>query len=58
MRFTDIMEHVARAFEVVGAGVLVVGLVWSIVAATRTWRAIDGRSGYRTLREAFGGRFY
>jgi len=55
MRFTDVMEHVARAFEVVGAAVLVVGLVWSIVAAARAWRAIDGRSGYRLLRETFGG---
>lgn len=55
VNFTDVMEHVARAFEVVGAAVLVVGLVWSIVAATRTWRTTGGRSGYRTLRETFGG---
>jgi uncharacterized membrane protein len=55
MRFTDVMEHVARAFEVVGAAVLVVGLVWSIVAAARAWRATDGRTGYRLLRETFGG---
>jgi uncharacterized membrane protein len=55
MGFTDVMEHVARAFEVVGAAVLVVGLVWSVVAATRTWRATDGRTGYRALRETFGG---
>ena len=55
MRFTDVMEHVARAFEVVGAAVLVVGLVWSIVAAARAWRTTDGRTGYRLLRETFGG---
>jgi uncharacterized membrane protein len=55
MGFTDVMEHVARAFEVVGAAVLVVGLVWSVVSAARTWHAIDGRTGYRALRETFGG---
>ena len=55
MRFTDVMEHVARAFEVVGAAVLIVGLVWSIAVATRAWRATDGRAGYRMLRETFGG---
>ena len=55
MSFTDVMEHVARAFEVVGAAILLVGLVWSMVAAVRTWRAVDGRSGYRALRETFGG---
>src|SRR5689334_8470228 len=55
MGFTDVMEHVARAFEVVGAAVLVVGLVWSVVAAGRTWRSTDGRVGYRALRETFGG---
>lgn len=55
MGFTDVMEHVARAFEVVGAAVLVVGLVWSVVSAARTWHATDGRTGYRALRETFGG---
>ena len=55
MGFTDAMEHVARAFEVVGAAVLVVGLLWSALSAARTWRATDGRSGYRVLRETFGG---
>jgi uncharacterized membrane protein len=55
MDFTDVMEHVARAFEVVGAAVLVIGLVWSVVSAARTWHATDGRTGYRALRETFGG---
>jgi len=55
MGFTDVMEHVARVFEVVGAAVLVVGLVWSVVSAARTWHATDGRTGYRALRETFGG---
>jgi uncharacterized membrane protein len=55
MRFTDVMEHVAQGFEAIGVAVLVVGLGWSLVLAGRTWRAVDGRRGFRALREAFGG---
>lgn len=55
MRFTEVMEDVARAFEVFGAAVLVVGLGWSVVAALRTWRDAGGRRGYQTLRQSFGG---
>ena len=53
--FTDIMDYVARGFEVFGAAVLVVGLVWSVVCAGRAWRVAGGRRGYDTLRETFGG---
>jgi uncharacterized membrane protein len=35
--------------------VLVLGLVWSVVVASRMWRAAGGRRGYRALRETFGG---
>ncbi|MCT9932225.1 DUF1622 domain-containing protein [Planotetraspora sp. A-T 1434] len=55
MTFTDVMEHVARAFEAIGVGVLVLGLVWSLVLAGRTWRVMGGRAGYQALRETFGG---
>jgi uncharacterized membrane protein len=55
MAFTDFIDHVAQGFEAFGVGVLVFGLAWSVVVAARTWRAVDGRSGYRALRETFGG---
>jgi uncharacterized membrane protein len=50
------MERVAQAFEVVGALVLMVGLVVSIGLGIRTyWRTTDGGLAYRALRESFGG---
>ncbi|MDQ7903987.1 DUF1622 domain-containing protein [Phytohabitans sp. ZYX-F-186] len=55
MGFEDLMEHVARGFEVIGVAVLVVGLVWSVVQALRLWRATSGRRAYQALRELFGG---
>ncbi|MCE3555488.1 DUF1622 domain-containing protein [Pseudonocardia sp. RS11V-5] len=51
-----LMDGTAVAFEVLGAAVLVVGLVWSAVLSARVWRATGrGRDGYLTLRETFGG---
>jgi uncharacterized membrane protein len=55
MHFTDVMEQVARGFEVFGAAVLVVGLVWALVLAARTWRDAGGRRAYAALRQTFGG---
>ncbi|HEX6873292.1 MAG TPA: DUF1622 domain-containing protein [Micromonosporaceae bacterium] len=55
MTFTETMDHVAQAFEAIGVGVLVVGLLWSLVLAIRTWQTSGGRVGYRALRESFGG---
>src|SRR5262245_24973342 len=55
MHFTDVMEDVARAFEVFGAAVLIGGLVWSMVLAARASRSEGGRRGYRVLRQTFGG---
>jgi uncharacterized membrane protein len=49
------MERVARGFELIGVAVLVVGLVWSGVAAGRLWRRDGGRRAYQALRELFGG---
>ena len=53
--FTDLMEHVAQGFDALGAGVLVAGLLWSLVVAVRTWMRGGGRRAYRALRETFGG---
>src|SRR6266487_3671427 len=55
MAFTDVMKHVAQGFEAFGVAVLILGLAWSVIVATRTWRAAGGRRGYRALRETFGG---
>jgi uncharacterized membrane protein len=52
--FTDLLAHVARVFDAIGAAVLVVGLIWSVVVAGIAWRAHGGRSGYNELRETFG----
>jgi uncharacterized membrane protein len=54
MAFTRVLADVARVFEAIGVAVLVVGLVWSVVAATFTWKAAGGRRGYQALRETFG----
>jgi uncharacterized membrane protein len=55
MTFTGLLADAARSFEAIGAAVLVVGLVWSVVLASVAWRAAGGRSGYQVLRETFGG---
>jgi uncharacterized membrane protein len=55
MTFTELMEHVAQGFDALGAGVLVLGLLWSLGLAVRTWRRADGRRAYQALRESFGG---
>jgi uncharacterized membrane protein len=54
MAFTSLLADVARVFEAIGAAVLVVGLIWSVVVASLTWRASGGSRGYQTLRETFG----
>jgi uncharacterized membrane protein len=54
MAFTSLLADVARVFEAIGAAVLVVGLVWSVVLATHIWRAAGGARGFQTLRETFG----
>src|SRR4051794_9580779 len=51
-----LMDGAAVVFEVLGAAVLVIGLVWSLVLSARVWLATGrGRGGYQTLRETFGG---
>ena len=56
MTFESAMEHVAQGFEVVGALVLVVGLVVSVALGFRALRRTgDGAQAYRAVRQSFGG---
>lgn len=54
LTFTDLLTRVAQGFDMIGAGVLLLGLVWSVVLAIGTWRTAGGRRGYQSLRETFG----
>jgi uncharacterized membrane protein len=50
------METIARAFEGIGAVVLLGGFVLSMVLAARSLRTSrDGRAAYRVMRQSFGG---
>jgi uncharacterized membrane protein len=50
------MEHVAQAFEAIGAAVLLVGLLVSAWLGVRVLRGTkDGRRAYLVLRQSFGG---
>lgn len=49
------IAHVAEVFDAAGAAVLVIGFVWSVVLAGRTWASDGGRAAYRRLRNTFGG---
>jgi len=56
MTFTEVMDGVAKAFEGLGAAVLVLGLLLSLGISARDWlRTRQGRVAYRTLKETFGG---
>src|SRR4051794_38168033 len=56
MTFAEAMEHVAQAFEVIGAAVLLAGLFVSIALGVRAFRRDgDGSRAYRVLRQSFGG---
>lgn len=56
MHFAEIMEQVARGFEVVGAAVLIIGLAWSAVLSLRVWqRSRSGTDAYQALRRSIGG---
>src|ERR1700747_1886233 len=53
--FTTVMDHVAQGFEALGAAVLVVGVVWSIVLAVIASRRFGkARRAYAALRQTFG----
>ncbi|MGB6577537.1 MAG: DUF1622 domain-containing protein, partial [Streptosporangiaceae bacterium] len=54
--FTELMDHVAQGFEVLGAAILVVGVIWSFVlAAMAVRRSGWSAKAYLVLRQAFGG---
>jgi uncharacterized membrane protein len=54
--FTEVMEHVAQAFEGLGVFVLAAGTLWSFVMAGLTWRRSgQAGQGYAVLRRALGG---
>ena len=56
MTFTEVMDDVAKAFEGLGAAVLVLGLLLSLALSARVWlRTRRGHVAYRTLKETFGG---
>ena len=56
MTFTEGMDAIAKAFEVLGASVLVLGLLLALTMSGRVWRRTrHGRVAYQTLRETFGG---
>jgi uncharacterized membrane protein len=55
MTFAEVMSRVAEVFEGIGAFVLVVGLGWAAVVASRAWRGDGGRRAYELGRETFGG---
>src|SRR5580692_2081481 len=54
--FTTAMERVAQGFEALGALILVIGVVWSLVLAVLAWRrSRSAGRAYAALRQAFGG---
>jgi len=54
--YTAAMLVIAQAFEVIAAGVLLLGLVWSGVLAILTLRRSgEGARAYSVLRQSFGG---
>jgi uncharacterized membrane protein len=56
MTFADVMDHVAQAFEVIGAAVLLGGLFVSMGLGLRALRRTGvGATAYRVIRQAFGG---
>ena len=55
MGITAFIDRVAQWFDLLGVAVLVLGLLWALWTAAQVWRSTDGRRGYRTLRETFGG---
>jgi uncharacterized membrane protein len=54
--FTGLMDHVAQGFEVLGAVILVAGVVWSVLlAVTAARRSRSAARAYLVVRQAFGG---
>ena len=54
--YTELMTTIAQIFEIIAAGAMVLGLVFSVWLALRTWqRSRNGGAAYRALRQSFGG---
>jgi len=54
--FNAAMDHVAQAFEGLGALILVIGVLWSLTLAAAAWRRTGQPDrGYLALKTAFGG---
>jgi uncharacterized membrane protein len=54
--FASVMDDVARAFEALGALILVAGLLLSVVLAALAWRRSgSAQRAYAALRQVFGG---
>ena len=55
MDFTEAMDRVSQAFEVVGAAVLVIGFLLAMVRSMQSLaRTHSGPTSYRVLRNYFG----
>jgi uncharacterized membrane protein len=55
LHFTEIMEQLARAVEILSVAVLVVGLIWAAVLSIRVWQKSGGKEAYGSLRRSIGG---
>jgi uncharacterized membrane protein len=54
--YTALMLTIAQGFELVAAGVLVLGLIFAVILALRSWMTTkSGGQAYRVMRQAFGG---
>jgi uncharacterized membrane protein len=54
--FTGLMDHVAQGFEVLGAVILVAGVIWSVILAVVAGRRTRSAARvYLVVRQAFGG---
>ena len=54
--FAEVMDHIAQAFEGLGAFVLTVGTLWSFLVAGLAWRRSgQANRAYAVIRQALGG---
>jgi uncharacterized membrane protein len=54
--YADLIEAIARGFDLIAAAVLVVGLFAAAVMSVRAWRRTgQGPAAYRVMRQGFGG---
>jgi len=52
--FTQTMDSISRAFEIVGVGIIVVGFVVALVRSVICARRAGYRHGYEEMRATFG----